>query len=214
MFRMCGSLTASFILLLIMSVSVFAQSAGSLRLKIAPVKSESYCMGLAIYHEARGETLIGQIMVAATILNRARSSAYPDTVCGVVFHNQHRFNACQFSFTCDGLSDFPKNKDKFEELITLGEIVMSDSVPNFIFDGHLEMEKKLNNVTHYHRYDINTSWSKKLGKIGQFGDHVFFKSNRVIRRYRSDTQIVKISQPKVLASAVTPSHPSPYYAFF
>lgn len=35
--------------------------------------------------EARGEPYIGQVAVAAVVLNRVRDSAFPDTVSGVIF---------------------------------------------------------------------------------------------------------------------------------
>ncbi|QOR35814.1 spore cortex-lytic enzyme [Clostridium sp. 'deep sea'] len=39
----------------------------------------------AIYGEARGEPYIGQVAIAAVILNRVESSAFPNTVSGVIF---------------------------------------------------------------------------------------------------------------------------------
>ena len=39
----------------------------------------------AIYGEARGEPYVGQVAVAAVILNRVNSSAFPNTVSGVIF---------------------------------------------------------------------------------------------------------------------------------
>ena len=63
-------------------------------------KSEK-CLAEAIYFEARGEAVRGQIAVAQVVLNRAFSGKYPDTVCGVVYQNKHRHLACQFTFACD-----------------------------------------------------------------------------------------------------------------
>jgi N-acetylmuramoyl-L-alanine amidase len=39
----------------------------------------------AVYGEARGEPYIGQVAVAAVILNRLENPAFPDTVAGVIF---------------------------------------------------------------------------------------------------------------------------------
>lgn len=39
----------------------------------------------AVYGESRGEPFIGQVAVAAVILNRVASSKFPDTVAGVIF---------------------------------------------------------------------------------------------------------------------------------
>jgi N-acetylmuramoyl-L-alanine amidase len=38
-----------------------------------------------IYAEARGESYIGQVAVGATVLNRVKSPAYPNTIPGVIF---------------------------------------------------------------------------------------------------------------------------------
>lgn len=42
-------------------------------------------MANAVYGEARGEPYIGQVAVAAVILNRLESEKFPDTVSGVIF---------------------------------------------------------------------------------------------------------------------------------
>jgi N-acetylmuramoyl-L-alanine amidase len=42
-------------------------------------------MANAVYGESRGEPYIGQVAVAAVILNRVRSSSFPHTVSGVIF---------------------------------------------------------------------------------------------------------------------------------
>jgi spore germination cell wall hydrolase CwlJ-like protein len=43
------------------------------------------CLVRNVYHESRGESLIGQAAVAHVTLNRVRSPAYPDSVCDVVW---------------------------------------------------------------------------------------------------------------------------------
>lgn len=42
-------------------------------------------MAMAVYGEARGEPYIGQVAVAAVILNRLQSEHFPNTVAGVIF---------------------------------------------------------------------------------------------------------------------------------
>ena len=46
---------------------------------------EITCLARAVYHESRGEVLAGQYAVAKTVVNRAMSSVFPATVCGVVY---------------------------------------------------------------------------------------------------------------------------------
>lgn len=42
-------------------------------------------MAMAVYGEARGEPYIGQVAVAAVILNRVQDDRFPNTVAGVIF---------------------------------------------------------------------------------------------------------------------------------
>ena len=164
--------------------------------------SERFCMGLALYHEARGEPITGQIAVAATILNRQRSTAYPDTICDVVYENEHFFNRCQFSFACDNLSDIPRNEALFEELMDLGDAVITGAVYDAMPENFSIFINVLANTTHYHRYDITTEWSPKLTSLGKMRNHVFFKSDRVVRQYRAvNVQIVEAHQTLILADA-------------
>ncbi|MBE5769694.1 MAG: spore cortex-lytic enzyme [Clostridiales bacterium] len=55
--------------------------------------------------EARGEPYIGQVAVAAVVLNRVRSSAFPDTVSGVIFQPG------AFDAVWDGQFDQPPTED-------------------------------------------------------------------------------------------------------
>lgn len=47
--------------------------------------SDTYLLAKCIYAEARGETYTGQVAVGAVILNRVRSSKFPNTVSGVIY---------------------------------------------------------------------------------------------------------------------------------
>jgi len=58
----------------------------------ARAKSEK-CLAEAVYFEARGEAVRGQIAVAQVVMNRTFSGFYPNTVCGVVYQNKHRHMA-------------------------------------------------------------------------------------------------------------------------
>lgn len=54
---------------------------------------ETKCLAEAIYREARGESLVGQLAVAQTIINRKNHPNFPDSICKVVFQKN------QFSWT-------------------------------------------------------------------------------------------------------------------
>lgn len=49
-----------------------------------PLDAEAKCLTRAVFFEARGEPLEGQLAVAQVIINRTTSGKYPKSVCGVV----------------------------------------------------------------------------------------------------------------------------------
>ena len=42
------------------------------------------CMALNIYHEAKFQSMLGQIAVGQVVMNRVEDSRFPDNVCDVV----------------------------------------------------------------------------------------------------------------------------------
>ena len=48
-------------------------------------ENEIQLMANAVYGEARGEPYVGQVAVAAVILNRLESDQFPNTISGVIF---------------------------------------------------------------------------------------------------------------------------------
>ncbi len=46
---------------------------------------DTYLLARAVYAEARGEPYVGQVAIAAVILNRVRSSSFPNTISGVIY---------------------------------------------------------------------------------------------------------------------------------
>ncbi len=47
--------------------------------------SDLYLLAKCIYAEARGESYVGQVAVGAVILNRVKSSQFPNTIAGVIY---------------------------------------------------------------------------------------------------------------------------------
>ena len=62
-------------------------------------EDEVYWLSKIISAESGGETLIGQIAVGDVIMNRVKSSLYPNTIYGVIFDRKY---GVQFSPTLDG----------------------------------------------------------------------------------------------------------------
>ncbi len=47
--------------------------------------SNLYLLSCAVYGEARGESYTGKVAVAAVVLNRVKSSSFPNTISGVIY---------------------------------------------------------------------------------------------------------------------------------
>lgn len=119
------------------------------------------CLTEALYFEARGESLDGQIAVAEVILNRTDSPLYPRTICGVV--KQRGGGGCQFSYVCNGKS---KMREKAAADLA-GRIAraMLDGAPRVLTDG----------ATHFHTRAVRPSWSKRFAKTASIGAHLFYR---------------------------------------
>jgi|LFRM01.1.fsa_nt_gb N-acetylmuramoyl-L-alanine amidase len=48
-------------------------------------QDDLYWLSRAVYSEARGEPYLGQVAVAAVVLNRVENSQFPNTIKGVIF---------------------------------------------------------------------------------------------------------------------------------
>jgi len=127
-------------------------------------KSEK-CLAEAVYFEARGEAVRGQIAVAQVVLNRAFSGKYPDTVCGVVYQNKHRHLACQFTFACDNNKDVIREPDMWER---------AKKISKAMLDGQLWLPE-VDRSTHYHAYWVRPSWVNEMKKMYKFGVHTFYR---------------------------------------
>ncbi|MCA6125093.1 cell wall hydrolase [Bradyrhizobium sp. WSM 1704] len=127
-------------------------------------KSEK-CLAEAVYFEARGEAVRGQIAVAQVVLNRAFSGKYPDTVCGVVYQNKHRHYACQFTFACDNVRDVVREPDMWDR---------AKKISKAMLDGKLWLPE-VDRSTHYHAYWVRPSWVSEMKKMYKFGVHTFYR---------------------------------------
>jgi spore germination cell wall hydrolase CwlJ-like protein len=127
-------------------------------------KSEK-CLTEAIYFEARGEAVRGQIAVAQVVMNRTFSGFYPNTVCAVVYQNKHRHLACQFTFACDNVADVVREPDMWDR---------AKKIARAMLDGQLWLPE-VGKSTHYHAYWVRPSWVNEMKKMYKFGVHTFYR---------------------------------------
>ena len=129
---------------------------------------ELNCMATAIYFEARGEAYRGQVAVGQVVLNRVSHKLYPTTICGVVFQNQHRRNACQFSFACDGIPERVTERKAWDQAMEIAKGVIA---------GDLYLTE-VGYATHYHATYVYPHWAPRMTKVTKIGLHVFYHFKR------------------------------------
>ncbi|MGP9812440.1 cell wall hydrolase [Rhodopseudomonas sp. NSM] len=123
------------------------------------------CLAEAVYFEARGEKVRGQIAVAQVVLNRAFSGFYPTNVCGVVYQNKHRRLACQFTFACDRVADVVREPEMWDRARRIAAAML---------DGKLWLPEVAKS-THYHAYWVRPSWVHEMKKMYKTGVHTFYR---------------------------------------
>ncbi len=131
----------------------------------ADMARQQRCLAEAVYFEARSETDEGRAAVAQVVLNRVKSGLYPDSVCGVVYQNSHRYLACQFTFTCEGKSLRITEPAPWRDAVRIAREV---------YEGTTYMPE-VGASTHYHAQYVRPYWAKKLKKMDTIGQHVFYK---------------------------------------
>ena len=123
------------------------------------------CLTEAIYFEARGESIKGQFAVAEVILNRADSSSFPATVCGVITQGSERRHACQFSYNCDGREEYIEELDAYDRIGKIARLML-DGAPRTITKG----------ATYYHARSVNPRWANHFFKTASVGSHYFYST--------------------------------------
>ncbi|MEM7567878.1 MAG: cell wall hydrolase, partial [Pseudomonadota bacterium] len=100
--------------------------------------------------------------------NRVDSRHYPNDVCGVVYQNKHRRNACQFSFACDGVPDRETEKKAWSR---------SQAVAKAVSDGSSWLPE-VGDSTHYHADYVSPHWISEMQKKHTVGKHIFYRVRR------------------------------------
>jgi hypothetical protein len=119
---------------------------------------EQDCLAKAVYFEARGESLEGQLAVAQVVLNRSGSGRYPADICSVITQ------PWQFSFIRKGHFPTPDfASDSWRKAVAVAKIAqgrLADTLPS--------------NVLWYHAAYVAPSWGRRLTKQATIGLHIFY----------------------------------------
>jgi hypothetical protein len=128
----------------------------------AQLDEESRCMAVAVYHEARGEAVEGQLAVARVIMNRAASGKYPASWCAVVKQ------PWQFSFVNPHNGQFPSVDEasaSWQRAVGVVRLATANIVPSVS-----------NDVLWYHATYVAPSWGRRLSRAQQIGAHIFYRA--------------------------------------
>lgn len=139
------------------------------------INAEIECLSEAVYHEARGESIEGQLAVANVIINRVRSEKYPNSVCDVVEQRSRR--TCQFSYFC--LKNLKVRDRVAYENATMVSVIALRSLHYGGNVGALAGYPERcfgSDVLWYHTKDVSPVWNRKLNTACVIDNHIFFKS--------------------------------------
>jgi Cell Wall Hydrolase len=119
---------------------------------------EQDCLANAVYFEARGEPIEGQLAVAEVVLNRTRSGRYPVTICDVVTQ------PWQFSFVRNGvIPAADRGSESWRKAVAIARIAETGARRLLPQD-----------VLWYHADYVSPSWGRRLARNTKIGLHIFY----------------------------------------
>lgn len=124
-----------------------------------PMTEEMRCLAGAVYFEARGEPLAGQLAVAQVIINRSEDGRFPRTYCGVVAQPG------QFSFMRGSrMPAIRTGSPAWERAVAVAQI------------AHKGLwESEAGEAVFFHAKYVRPSWSQRKTRLAQIDTHIFYR---------------------------------------
>jgi len=120
---------------------------------------EMRCLAGAVYFEARGEPLAGQLAVAQVIINRSEDNRFPRSYCGVVAQPG------QFSFM----------RGSRMPAIRTGTTAWSRAVAIAEIADKGLWESEAGDAVFFHAKYVRPSWSHRKTRLAQIDTHIFYR---------------------------------------
>ena len=121
--------------------------------------AEQQCLAEAVFFEARGESLEGQLAVAQVVLNRTKSGTFPASICEVVTQ------PAQFSFVRRGkIPEADRSSECWHKALAIADIARKRALSGEV----------ASNVLWYHATYVSPSWGRQKTRFAQIGSHIFY----------------------------------------
>lgn len=118
--------------------------------------NELRCLATAVYFEAKGEPLHGQLAVAEVVMNRVKSGRFASTLCGVVKQPS------QFSFVRRGSFPPIANQSQWRRAVGVARVATDGK-----WVGPAE------GALFFHARRVSPNWGKR--QVASVGNHVFYR---------------------------------------
>ncbi|MDE2596245.1 MAG: cell wall hydrolase [Sphingomonadales bacterium] len=123
----------------------------------AELPRELACLAGAVYFEAKGESLPGQLAVGRVIVARSKSGRFPDSYCGVVFQPS------QFSFVRGStMPGIDKRSANWRNAVAIAQIAHSGS-----------WQSPVEGALFFHAARVSPGWHLK--RLAQVDNHIFYR---------------------------------------
>ena len=125
----------------------------------APLSRDLECLAQAIYFEARGEPLAGQLAVGAVVVNRTTSGRYPSDYCSVVTQPG------QFSFVRRGRIPSPDETSlAWSNARALAQIAHQDL-----------WQSAAGEALYFHARYVRPGWARTKVQLATIDSHIFYR---------------------------------------
>ncbi|HEY0959617.1 MAG TPA: cell wall hydrolase [Novosphingobium sp.] len=121
------------------------------------LSNELQCLAGAIYFEAKGESLPGQLAVGRVIVARSKSGRFPGSYCGVVYQPS------QFSFIRGrAMPAINTNSQYWRQAVAIAQIADSGS-----------WRSPVEGALFFHAARVSPGW--RMSRMGRVDNHVFYR---------------------------------------
>lgn len=124
-----------------------------------PMSRDMRCLAGAVYFEARGEDLDGQLAVAQVIVNRTEDGRFPRSYCGVVTQPG------QFSFM----------RGRRMPTIREGSAAWARAVAIAQIAHKGLWESQAEDAVFFHARYVRPGWSRSKTRLAQIDTHIFYR---------------------------------------